>query len=222
MGNISSCVIVFVSLTIAGCAGNSVVVRTEPNPGDPVANYPKYCVGDKIVGFGYSSKNTGGDRYTQIVEKVHEDGGQDRLETTEKEKSKERWYVNNQGHWVSGKNLETGEDLPVAVHPAKTLDFPLFVGKQWKDSYEGKSVDGGKYTYKNTYTVTDYKKLKVDAGEFDVFRIEQIHFNTSGASSGKTSESIRYYAPAAKFTVKTIPSWRMGYEAETVDVKNCD
>lgn len=207
---------------ISGCIAGTVV-RNSPDPGDPVANFPKYCVGDKIVGFGWSNDITGGDTLTSVVEAVYDDGSFDTISTETKAAKKKFRKYNNKWQLISNKDLTAGKDLPLEDPPGKPLDFPLFVGKRWKDAYTGISVSGDKYDYKSTYTVTDYKEINTEAGKFMAFRIQQEQYNNMYAgSSSKPFEKIYYYAPDAKGIIKSIPSWRIGYEANLVDAKKCD
>lgn len=202
---------------LSGCA--STTIRTAPNPGDPIANFPRYCIGDKIVGFGWSNDVTNGDISTDIVEKVYDDGSYDIMSVATKTGKKTLTKKNNKWQTIAERDLTNQKDLPVGEPPPRKIDFPLFVGKQWKDSYKGMSVSGYTYSYQNTYTVTDYKEIEVDAGVFKAFRIFQEHSNESNP---KKFDNVFYYAPEAKFIIKSIPSWRIGYEANKVDIKQCD
>lgn len=206
---------------LPGCIATTVI-RTAPNPGDPIANFPKYCVGDKIVGFGWSNDITSGDTFTAIVENVYDDGSHDLVSSEIRSAKKKLYKKNDKWQVVAARDLTDEKDLPANNPPPNRLDFPLFVGKQWKDAYSGLAVSGIRFEYENTYTVTDFKEIEVEAGKFMAFRIDQEHFNTVYAGSEKPLNSIYYYAPDAKFIIKSIPSWRIGYEAQLVDIKKCD
>jgi len=83
------------------------------------------------------------------------------------------------------------------------LKFPLAVGKQWSSTYVARA---GSWTAKcdRTSSVVAVERVKVPAGEFDAFRIEQrVAWAGMGASrgSGLTLEH-DWYAPTVGRIVK--------------------
>ncbi|RJQ63307.1 MAG: hypothetical protein C4530_03590 [Desulfobacteraceae bacterium] len=183
-------------------------VRTEPLPGDPIAHFPKMVVGDRWVEKGYSSKYNSDLFYSKVIE-VYPDGGF-MLESTEKrDKTVYHERYNNKYQLTERTDITAGEKQPVNDPPSKRLDFPLFVGKTWADTYHGESVDGGSYTYKNYYQVVGFEKVRIEAGVFDAFKIYRDHrIMTSSDSFTETY----WYSPLVKSNVKSDPSWRIGYE----------
>jgi hypothetical protein len=88
------------------------------------------------------------------------------------------------------------------------LTFPLQLGKEWSSSFEWKA---GNVIGKTDMTrrVVAYERIRVDAGEFDAFRIEGKGFwkdlttitSFPAHSSGPRTERY-WYAPAARRIVK--------------------
>ena len=87
------------------------------------------------------------------------------------------------------------------------LQLPLQVGKK----YTVKSKwDNGRGFDELTAEVQAFEKIKVEAGEFDVFRIKYSGFwnqREGGSYSGRI-ERMSWFAPAVKQSVKTVSSSR--------------
>jgi uncharacterized caspase-like protein len=84
--------------------------------------------------------------------------------------------------------------------PAKTLNFPLFVGKQWEDEFYGLALDDTFKTFKNSYEVEKYEKVDTPAGQVNTFKI---HRNYSVDGGKKRFDQYYWYSPELKVTVKT-------------------
>ena len=93
-------------------------------------------------------------------------------------------------------------------HARLRLNFPLFIGNKWQETYSGTATDGTKRTYTDKYTVTKIKTIRTKAGKFKAFRI----FRTSSGALGRPGTETYYYAPDLKTIVKSKPSWRYGRE----------
>ena len=145
------------SLLFSGCVAG-VQVRESPNAGDPVADKPTYCVGDRWMNIAYSKTN-GKDNWEMKVVEVNGDGSYVVESTSETDHRRYSKHYDENFQLIKEINLETGELEPIPVSPIKRLDFPLFVGKRWTDEYFGSSIDGNEYLYKNTYTVTAFEKV---------------------------------------------------------------
>lgn len=204
---------------LTGCIAGKEI-KTAPDPGEPVAYAPKMCLGDKWEEDGYSTE-IGKDKYYGEVTKVMSDGTFDVTWTSESKRENSISTRNQKLELIKSFDFKKNLENPVSHPPQQRLSFPLFVGKTWRDSYTGGSIDGNKYRYENTYKVTDYQKLKVKAGEFDVFRIWRIHKNKNRATN-RSAKEIYYYSPQTKSIIYSKPSWRVGYELINYSVSNCD
>lgn len=88
---------------------------------------------------------------------------------------------------------------------AKTLSFPLEVGKKWayKTSFSNKT-NGNKGRWQLEATVVAIERIKVPAGEFDAFKVEYKGF-WNNDTSGRNGRLViaNWYAPSARCVVKT-------------------
>ena len=83
------------------------------------------------------------------------------------------------------------------------LQFPLAVGKKYKVKTHW---DNGKGFNEYTAEVEAFEKVKVEAGEFEAYRIKYSGFwnrRVDGNYSGRT-EQVNWYAPAVRGSVKWI------------------
>jgi hypothetical protein len=97
------------------------------------------------------------------------------------------------------------------------LQFPLTVGKEYKVK---RNWDNGRGFDEYTAQVQAFEKIKVEAGEFDSYRIKYSGFwnqRQGGNYSGRT-ELLFWYAPAAKGTVRVNYSNRTSNGAAWNDV----
>lgn len=193
--------IIYISLFLAsvapflssGCE-TTQAVKKSPLPGDPVADFPKMTIGDSWMVSGYSQKY-GMDIYHRKVIEVEPDGAF-LLEVKGEKGGRNDYRYNNRYERVGGN----GEKL---------LDFPLFVGKKWKDKYQDYSTSGVYSHYTNDYVVEKFETLDIKAGSFKAFRIKKYHYNIDRNS--RFTEDY-WYSPEAKCIVRSLPSWRYGLE----------
>jgi TolB-like protein len=180
-----------------GCESTRAI-RQSPLPGDPVADFPKVMVGDSFVISDYSSK-FGTDIYHIKVIQVESDGSFLLEVKGEKEAMpRHRRYNNKYEPWGEEKGKVQ-----------RRLDFPLFIGKKWKDAYYGQGTDGRMYNYTNEYVVEKYETVSTKAGSFKSFKIKRYEYNVQL----KIQNIEEYwYSPEIKRIVKSTPSWKYGSE----------
>lgn len=178
----------------SGCE-TTQAVKKSPFPGDPVANFPKMTVGDSWMASEYGQKY-GMDIYHKKVIAVEPDGGFLLEVRGEKAGLFYRRY-NNRYERALEKSSE------------KLLDFPLFVGKKWKDKYQDYSISGVYSHYANDYVVEKYETVDTKVGSFKSFKIKRIQYNIDTNWRGLEEY---WYSPEAKCIVRSIPSWRYGLE----------
>ncbi len=108
------------------------------------------------------------------------------------------------------KNLrivtEDGRPMSPNSQPsAIRYSFPLFVGKEWEDSYEGRNWRSGEvYSYENEYEVEAYERVQTKAGVFWAYRIGRRNYNLETGGGGW---EIYWYAPVVATQVKKQTSW---------------
>ncbi len=190
-------------LLLIGCS--TTPVRDTPLPGDPVAEAPKMQVGDSWVSEGYS-RHVGKDTYHRKIIEVETDGSF--VREVKEQKSGKKYYQRFENNY----NIMETEGILY-------LNFPLFVGKQWKDKYKGRATDGAYYNYRNTYKVVKIENILTKAGEFIAFKILRNHYNIT---KGGSDREIYWYAPDVKYVVKSKPSWRIGHELITYSLNSDD
>jgi hypothetical protein len=87
----------------------------------------------------------------------------------------------------------------------RLFNFPLSVGKSWKDQYVTKSTASGsqEMTYLETFTVLGWEEIAVQAGKFKALKIEYKQ-ETVGQTGGRPKEGKAWYwySPDAKYMVK--------------------
>ncbi|SPJ16800.1 Carboxylesterase type B (modular protein) [Burkholderiales bacterium] len=88
----------------------------------------------------------------------------------------------------------------------RRLSFPLEVGKRWNATNEWTAYDTASGTSSGTATqsfvVVGYEKVRVHAGEFDAFRLQEKAFWQDNFGNPGTTDMTYWYAPAAKTVVK--------------------
>ncbi len=195
----SSVVIFFTS----GC-------QTSPSkqtslPGGPVSNFPKMMVGDSWVIKEFSNKGIVARNRTIIetksdgsfVEEIKDDKGRTLHE-----------YYNNSYQRVLSINVEKGSAGKIPKPPAKTLEFPLFVGKKWNDEFDTWKKGNIRH-FTNEYIVDKYESINTKAGSFKAFKIIRLGYIPEKSWKGKEEY---WYSPEAKCIVRSIPDWRYGSE----------
>lgn len=112
----------------------------------------------------------------------------------------------NGGNFVATPDLNLLETPTVALSgEVKYLVFPLEVGKKWAFKYDlTNKVSGVKAQWQLDAAVVAYEKVKVQAGEFDAFKIEyKGYWNNRTTSRNGRVVLTSWYAPAARTVVKT-------------------
>lgn len=195
----------FFAAVACSLMGAGVMAQTVDSP-------PPMEVGDKWT---YRFTNTGDKRepYTYTNEVKAIDGTSTWIYgETNQPNSRFPKYVNRYDT-KSAELVEILEFDPAAPNGAgkrrvdrqandKSLQFPLSVGLTY--TVKQKWDNGNGFTeYKAE--VQAYEKVKVEAGEFDAFRIKYTGFwnNTRPQSYTGRAEWIRWYSPIAKNTVKS-------------------
>jgi TolB-like protein len=199
-------VLFFSSLAIFFTSG----CQTSPGkqtymPGDPMSNFPKMMVGDSWKIKEFSKKGIVTRNRTIIetkldgsfVEEVKDDKGVTLHE-----------YYNNRYQRVRSINVEKGFAVKIPKPPAKTLEFPLFVGKKWNDEFDAWDRDNILH-YSNEYIVDKYERINTKAGSFKAFKIIMLRSIPEKKWKGKIEY---WYSPEAKLIVRSIPNWRYGSE----------
>ncbi len=116
----------------------------------------------------------------------------------------EKPTLNRIGVLVRGKREEYTMGL------RKILNFPLNIGKQWKNEYSGKKLFGphkGAYeSYTETVAVLGWEDLEVRAGKFRAIKLEHKNVTTASLNVfvplGIEMKSIFWYSPAVKYFIK--------------------
>ncbi len=183
-----------------GCESTRAI-RQTPLPGDPVAPFPKMMVGDSGVISDYSSKH-GTDIYHFKVIQIESDGSFLLEVKGEKEAMPSYRRYNNNYELLGEKSVEKGK-------VRRRLNFPLFVGKKWKDAIYTRSMSGIYYDYTGDYVVEKYETVNTKAGSFKSFKIKMYDYNVQ--TKGQFVEEY-WYSPETKCIVKSTPSWRYGSE----------
>ena len=168
--------------------------KTTPLPGETVANFPRMIIGEQWV-----LKTFHGIRSHQVID-VKPDGSFT-LEVKNEEGSVtwHRHYDNNY-RVVGAENKTLGKAIKTSSPPAKELDFPLFIGKQWEDEYYGMAADDTFKTFKNSYEVDKFETVRSPAGEVSAFRIHR-RYTVSGST--RNLDQYYWYAPELKIVIKS-------------------
>ncbi|MBV5299743.1 MAG: caspase family protein [Rhodoferax sp.] len=114
----------------------------------------------------------------------------------------QRGGVKESFEFLAGSPKLPGQRYSNLMKRDDSVQFPLSVGKK----YAVKRVfdNGGGY-FEYAVEVVAYEKVKVEAGEFDAYRIKQSgtwHKSTEPVNSGPAEET-RWFAPKAKQIVKS-------------------
>ena len=108
----------------------------------------------------------------------------------------------------------------------RLFNFPLNIGKTWKDQYVTKSAASpGEATYVETFTVLGWEEVTVLAGKFKALKLEYKQ-ETAGQTGGrpKAGKVWYWYAPDAKYMVKCqyekTEYWDVLYDWELTSFKS--
>lgn len=115
-------------------------------------------------------------------------------------------YKNLQLGIVKVVDARTGNLILFNEHAMQAVQFPLAAGKKWSFCYCIKTNAGSVLVTFN-HEVIEYKKIKMQAGEFDVFEI-LCQKMVGGYKNGKVinikTEFIYWFAPKAKNIIRVI------------------
>lgn len=173
--------IAVVSLAV-GCAAVDTS-RTQPAPGEAVAESPKLAPGDTWTWSTHTEKFLG-EEAGLLVFQIPAGGY-----VAKRYRTKDLNLV---------KDLQ-GERLSQLRDPhAGFLSFPVFVGKAWSHSYKNRELSGDVIRH-TSYRVRAYEQVTVKAGTFQAFRIE----GTDQRSDRQYPIVVSlWYGPDAKAIVK--------------------
>lgn len=114
--------------------------------------------------------------------------------------------IEDGGKFVATPELNFLETPTIVLSAeAKYFVFPLEVGKKWKFKYDlANKVSGFKVHWELEAAVVAYEKVKVQAGEFDTFKIEyKGYWNNRTTRRNGRAVLTSWYAPEARTVVKT-------------------
>ena len=96
---------------------------------------------------------------------------------------------------------KSGKQVLVSHPFRKVLDFPIFVGKKWKDTVRGRTATKREVTFENEFQIEGVEEVTTPAGIFKAFKIYQKQ--TVTIPPGSNGWACYWYSPIAKNTVKT-------------------
>ena len=115
------------------------------------------------------------------------------------EKTKDGYVLQN----PNGTKFSTKAGLFWKDKGANRLDFPLWVGKSWETTAVLKASDGYEDHYSFKRKVEVLEEIRVPAGTFSAFRIEEVQRNLSRGDMTLYPTLVTYwYAPKAKAIIK--------------------
>jgi len=99
--------------------------------------------------------------------------------------------------------LKGDERVKYTILHRRILNFPLNLGKEWKDSSIAKALSGPKrgsmVDFAETFKVLGWENVEVQAGNFKTIKLDYTQENRNSGYSGK---AIYWYAPEVKYFVK--------------------
>ena len=96
---------------------------------------------------------------------------------------------------------KSGKQVLISHPFRKVLDFPIFVGKKWKDTVPGQTPAKREVTFENNFQIEGIEEVTTPAGIFKAFKIYQ---KQTISVPSKGNGWVRYwYSPIAKNIVKT-------------------
>jgi TolB-like protein len=193
---------------LSSCANPSKAGETA-SPSSPTAQFPRMIVGDSWVTRGFHP-TSGLETYHLKVIQVLEDGGF-LIESREDNGTIHHYTFNNRYEWIDIVKMPEGQKLKVLPRPPMNrFNFPIFIGKKWKDEFVSWNPRLKKDSrFVNEYAVEAYEPVKTTAGTFMAFKI--VRRSTIPETKWKGTE-IYWYAPEAKREVKSAPDYREGSE----------
>jgi hypothetical protein len=95
--------------------------------------------------------------------------------------------------------MDKAKQIPYEGRNKRLFNFPLEIGKSWKDKYISKSALK-EYTYLETFTVLGWEDIVVQAGKFKTIKIE--YKQSSSDEPEKEGKLWYWYSPDAKYMIK--------------------
>jgi hypothetical protein len=96
-------------------------------------------------------------------------------------------------------SMDKDKRIPYEVRNKRLLNFPLEIGKSWKDKYMTKGALK-EYTYWETFTVLGWEDVQVQAGKFKTVKIE--YKQARDDDPAKEGKLWYWYSPDVKYMVK--------------------
>jgi hypothetical protein len=101
--------------------------------------------------------------------------------------------------------MDKDRRIPYEGRNKRLLNFPLDIGKSWKDKFTIKTaaLASQEYTYLETFTVLGWENIEVQAGKFKAVKLEYKQ-EMSGQTKGRPKEGKAWYwySPDVKYMVK--------------------
>lgn len=95
---------------------------------------------------------------------------------------------------------KSGKQVLVSHPFRRVLDFPMFVGKKWKDTVTARTATKREVTFENEFQIEGVEEVTTPAGVFKAFKIYQKQTNT--VPPGRNGWARYWYSPMVKNTVK--------------------
>jgi hypothetical protein len=96
-------------------------------------------------------------------------------------------------------SMDKDKRIPYELRNKRLLNFPLEIGKSWKDKYMTKGALK-EYTYWETFTVLGWEDVQVQAGKFKTVKIE--YKQARDDDPAKEGKLWYWYSPDVKYMVK--------------------
>lgn len=169
--------------------------QQAPQPGEQVANAPQMVVGEQ-----WGIKTHRGLRTYKVIDV--KPNGNFVLEV----KNDEGLVLWNRHYDSNFKILGTdfitpGKKSKPGAPWEKALNFPLFIGKTWKDKFSGEGAADVQKTYNNIWKVEKIEMVETPVGTFSAFRI---HRNFSATGMKQDRDQIFWYSPEMKIVIKML------------------
>jgi hypothetical protein len=95
--------------------------------------------------------------------------------------------------------MDKDKRIPYEGRNKRLFNFPLNIGKSWKDKYISKGAIK-EYTYLETFTALGWEGIVVQAGKFKTVKIEYKQSNAD--EPAKEGKLWYWYSPDAKYMIK--------------------
>jgi hypothetical protein len=95
--------------------------------------------------------------------------------------------------------MDKDKRLPYEGSNKRLFNFPLEIGKSWKDKFISKGAVK-EYTYLETFTPLGWEDIVVQAGKFKTIKIE--YKQSSSDDPAKEGKLWYWYSPDAKYMIK--------------------